>query len=98
MGFMSGQSQGQSGGMFPRLQNMVDQGGMGGFLSQLLMHGMHNKQMASGMSPEDFQARINLGFANRHQARVDSKLPGFVPPPVGTPGITANFLGRLGGG
>src|SRR6185369_10465967 len=54
-----------SPGLFPRLQNMANQGGMGGFLSQFMMHGMHDRQLASGLSPEEFQAQIEARRAAR---------------------------------
>lgn len=102
MGFL-GESQGlpeggqQPTGQFPILQHFQNNGGMFGPLAMFLMHGMQNRQAQSGLSPEDFQAKINTGldrWRGNHPDLVGSILP---QPQPSTQQPTTNFLGRLGG-
>ena len=59
--------------LYPGLRQMGQHGPFGGLLASVLMHGLEQRRLSQGMSPQDWQAKLNSFYQQRN-------LPTYVPP------------------
>lgn len=77
-------------GMYPRLQQMVAHGPLGGLFARLAIQHQEQQRIAAGISPEDWQAKIDAHYGGPYQGvQHVPETTALAPVPVGFTGLGA---------